>query len=200
MVHTVSLHEIDVINSRTQGFLALFAGDTGEIKPELREQINSKVSEWREEGKAGAIQAGLFIPVGAISDRPQVPFPYMGGRGPLFPYMEGASGAMVGAVDLGTRPASQYGIAASNHGSISINSASIRRSVALCSRLSESIATLRTARSLLQSLGPSHTSSENPAIKDTSASALQNRSTSNLTEINRHRHLTLSNSLPPAKS
>jgi len=32
MVHTVSLHEIDVINSRQQGFLALFAGDTGEIK------------------------------------------------------------------------------------------------------------------------------------------------------------------------
>ena len=27
VVHTVSLHEIDVINSRTQGFLALFAGE-----------------------------------------------------------------------------------------------------------------------------------------------------------------------------
>lgn len=55
MVHTVSLHEIDVINSRTQGFLALFAGDTGEIKPELRNQINTKVAEWREEGKAEII-------------------------------------------------------------------------------------------------------------------------------------------------
>jgi len=116
VVHTVSLHEIDVINSRTQGFLALFsglvndhihyrslviiqychstavlyhciyyilltihscvvsgrrwgagpeievvfscvhillsAGDTGEIKGEVREQINAKVAEWREEGKA----------------------------------------------------------------------------------------------------------------------------------------------------
>ena len=52
VVHTVSLHEIDVINSRTQGFLALFAGDTGEIKPELRNQIDTKVAEWREEGKA----------------------------------------------------------------------------------------------------------------------------------------------------
>lgn len=41
-----------MINSRTQGFLALFAGDTGEIKPELRNQINTKVAEWREEGKA----------------------------------------------------------------------------------------------------------------------------------------------------
>ena len=28
VVHTVSLHEIDVINSRTQGFLALFSGTT----------------------------------------------------------------------------------------------------------------------------------------------------------------------------
>jgi RuvB-like protein 2 len=52
VVHTVSLHEIDVINSRTQGFLALFAGDTGEIKPELRDQINNKIGEWKEEGKA----------------------------------------------------------------------------------------------------------------------------------------------------
>ncbi|KAI0713174.1 DNA helicase [Cerioporus squamosus] len=61
VVHTVSLHEIDVINSRTQGFLALFAGDTGEIKPELRNQINSKVAEWREEGKAEIIPGVLFI-------------------------------------------------------------------------------------------------------------------------------------------
>ncbi|KAI6031178.1 hypothetical protein PISMIDRAFT_444920 [Pisolithus microcarpus 441] len=61
VVHTVSLHEIDVINSRTQGFLALFAGDTGEIKPELREQINTKVAEWREEGKAEIIPGVLFI-------------------------------------------------------------------------------------------------------------------------------------------
>jgi len=61
VVHTVSLHEIDVINSRTQGFLALFAGDTGEIKAELREQINSKVGEWKEEGKAEIIPGVLFI-------------------------------------------------------------------------------------------------------------------------------------------
>ena len=29
-----------------------FLGDTGEIKGEVREQINAKVAEWREEGKA----------------------------------------------------------------------------------------------------------------------------------------------------
>ncbi|EPX72265.1 AAA family ATPase Rvb2 [Schizosaccharomyces octosporus yFS286] len=61
IVHTVSLHDIDVINSRTQGFLALFAGDTGEIKPEVREQINTKVSEWREEGKAEISPGVLFV-------------------------------------------------------------------------------------------------------------------------------------------
>jgi len=44
------LHEIDVINSRMQGFLALFTGDIGEIRFEVREQIDSKVAEWREEG------------------------------------------------------------------------------------------------------------------------------------------------------
>merc|ERR1712086_739915 len=61
VVHTVNLHEIDVINSRSQGFLALFAGDTGEIKQEVREQIDAKVSEWREEGKAEIVPGVLFI-------------------------------------------------------------------------------------------------------------------------------------------
>lgn len=66
VVHTVSLHEIDVINSRTQGFLALFAGDTGEIKPELRNQINTKVAEWREEGKAEIIPGVFFSKVNVM--------------------------------------------------------------------------------------------------------------------------------------
>eukprot|EP00982_Pelagococcus_subviridis_P013191 31229-Pelagococcus_subviridis.AAC.3 len=72
VVHVVTLHEIDVINSRTQdvrltdrfthaGFLALFAGDTGEIRPEVREQIDAKVAEWREEGKAEIVPGVLFI-------------------------------------------------------------------------------------------------------------------------------------------
>lgn len=61
MVHTVTLHEVDVINSRTHGFLALFSGDTGEIKMEVREQINAKVTEWREERKAEIVPGVLFI-------------------------------------------------------------------------------------------------------------------------------------------
>ena len=39
-------------------------GDTGEIKTEVREQINQKVAEWREEGKA-AIVPGVNI-VGVV--------------------------------------------------------------------------------------------------------------------------------------
>uniref|UniRef100_A0A061R1B2 RuvB-like helicase n=1 Tax=Tetraselmis sp. GSL018 TaxID=582737 RepID=A0A061R1B2_9CHLO len=61
VVHVVTLHEIDVINSRAQGFLALFAGDTGEIRHEVREQIDMKVAEWREEGKAEIVPGVLFI-------------------------------------------------------------------------------------------------------------------------------------------
>jgi len=61
VVHTVTLHEIDVINSRPQGFLSLFAGDTGEIKSEVREQINMKVAAWREEGRAEISPGVLFI-------------------------------------------------------------------------------------------------------------------------------------------
>jgi hypothetical protein len=39
----------------------LSAGDTGEIKAEVREQINAKVAEWREEGKAEIVPGVLFI-------------------------------------------------------------------------------------------------------------------------------------------
>ncbi|GKE48928.1 RuvB-like protein 2 [Tanacetum coccineum] len=49
------------MKSRTQGFLALFTGDIGEIRAEVWEQIDTKVEEWREEGKAEIIPAVLFI-------------------------------------------------------------------------------------------------------------------------------------------
>lgn len=41
--------------------MALFTGDTGEIRSEVREQIDSKVAEWREEGKAELVPGVLFI-------------------------------------------------------------------------------------------------------------------------------------------
>ncbi|KAK4775995.1 hypothetical protein SAY87_023956 [Trapa incisa] len=61
IIHSVTLHEIDVINSRTQGFLALFTGDTGEIRSEVRERVDEKVMEWRDEGKADIVPGVLFI-------------------------------------------------------------------------------------------------------------------------------------------
>lgn len=60
-VHTVSLHEIDVINSRSQGFLALFSGETGEISSDVREQIDQTIMQWKLEGKAEIIPGVLFI-------------------------------------------------------------------------------------------------------------------------------------------
>lgn len=61
LVHTVTLHDIDVINSRSQGFLALFSGDTGEIKSEIREHIDMKIKEWQEDEKAELVPGVLFI-------------------------------------------------------------------------------------------------------------------------------------------
>uniref|UniRef100_A0A914GXH8 RuvB-like helicase n=1 Tax=Globodera rostochiensis TaxID=31243 RepID=A0A914GXH8_GLORO len=68
-VNTISLHDIDVINSRSHGYLAVFSGDTGEIKSEVREQIDKKVVEWREENKAQIIPGVLFV------DEVHIPFP-----------------------------------------------------------------------------------------------------------------------------
>lgn len=60
-VHTVSLHDIDVINSRSQGFLALFSGETGEISNDVRDQIDAKIAQWRLEDKCTIIPGVLFI-------------------------------------------------------------------------------------------------------------------------------------------
>ena len=60
-VHSLTLHEIDVVNSRNQGFLALFSGDTGEIKQEVRESVNQQVAAWQDSKKAELIPGVLFI-------------------------------------------------------------------------------------------------------------------------------------------
>lgn len=59
--HLVTLHDMDVINSRSQGFMALFSGETGEISLEVREQVDQKVAGWKEEGKATIVPGVLFI-------------------------------------------------------------------------------------------------------------------------------------------
>lgn len=52
---------MDVINSRTQGFLALFSGETGEISQEVREQVDQKIALWKEENRCVINSGVLFI-------------------------------------------------------------------------------------------------------------------------------------------
>lgn len=59
--HVVTLHDMDVINSRSQGFLALFSGETGEISQEVREQVDQKIALWKEENRCVINSGVLFI-------------------------------------------------------------------------------------------------------------------------------------------
>lgn len=59
--HLVSFHDIDLINSRSQGYAGIFAGHTGEISGEVREQVDGKMAEWIEEGRASLVTGVLFI-------------------------------------------------------------------------------------------------------------------------------------------
>ncbi|CAL5984225.1 TBP-interacting_protein TIP49 [Hexamita inflata] len=59
--HVVTLHDMDVINSRSQGFLALFSGETGEISQEVREQVDGKIALWKEENRCQINSGVLFI-------------------------------------------------------------------------------------------------------------------------------------------
>ena len=68
VAHNIALHEVDVINSRQQGFLALFTGDTGEVRPEAREQVDAKFAKWRDGGKAESVPGALFIDEIRMSD------------------------------------------------------------------------------------------------------------------------------------
>jgi len=61
VVDTVALHDIDAINSRAQGYMTVFSGDTGEIKSEIREAVDQKINEWREQERAFVIPGVLFI-------------------------------------------------------------------------------------------------------------------------------------------
>lgn len=41
--------------------MALFSGETGEIRQEVRDQIDQKIAQWQEENKADLIPGVLFI-------------------------------------------------------------------------------------------------------------------------------------------
>ncbi|CAI5446912.1 unnamed protein product [Caenorhabditis angaria] len=108
-VHTVCLHDIDVINSRTQGYVALFSGDTGEIKAEVRDQINRKVLEWREEGKAQFVPGVLFIDEAHILDIECFSFLNRAIEGELSPLLIMATNRLIEKV-RGTDVESAHGI------------------------------------------------------------------------------------------
>lgn len=62
--HSVSLHDMDVLNdqqSSNRSYAALFSGDTGEIRPETRDSVTTRVAQWREEGKCQVVPGVLFI-------------------------------------------------------------------------------------------------------------------------------------------
>ncbi|AFN84097.1 DNA helicase TIP49 TBP-interacting protein [Encephalitozoon romaleae SJ-2008] len=60
-VQEISLHDIDVVNNKAEGYLALFSGETGEIRAEIRDEVNKKVWNWINEGKAEVVRGVLFI-------------------------------------------------------------------------------------------------------------------------------------------
>lgn len=109
VVHSVTLHEIDVVNSRAQGFLALFAGDTGEIRAEVREQIDAKVAEWREEGKATVTPGVLFIDEIHMLDEEGFAFLGRALEADLAPVLVGATNRGVANI-RGTAYAAPHGV------------------------------------------------------------------------------------------
>eukprot|EP00917_Polyrhabdina_sp_WS-2016_P009103 GHVP01020348.1.p1 GENE.GHVP01020348.1~~GHVP01020348.1.p1 ORF type:complete len:458 (+),score=104.72 GHVP01020348.1:435-1808(+) len=109
VVHMVSLHDIDVINSRVQGFLALFAGDTGEIPKEVRDQIDDKVGQWKEEGKAEIVPGVLFIDEVNMLDFPCFSFLNLALESPTAPVVIMASNRGITTI-RGTDYKSPHGI------------------------------------------------------------------------------------------
>lgn len=111
VTHVVSLHEIDVINSRSQGFLALFAGDTGEIDAQVREQIDLKVGAWVEEGKACVLPGVLFVDEAHMMDLECCSFINRALEGELAPVLVLATNRGISAL-RGTREQAPHGLPA----------------------------------------------------------------------------------------
>jgi RuvB-like protein 2 len=107
VVHTVSLHEIDVINSRTQGFLALFAGaplpflhclhsaDERAIQVTLERSSRSFVTRLTRRLATGGRRARLrSFPVFCLSTRSVLPSP------PLLSLLHTPSSVQVHMLDI----------------------------------------------------------------------------------------------------
>ena len=59
--YTVSLYDLDLVNSRAGGIFSVFFGGGLEITDEIREKVDETVKQWVEEGKAVLVPGVLFI-------------------------------------------------------------------------------------------------------------------------------------------
>ena len=62
-IHTVTLHDLDVMNSRSGSIFSLLfgGGEEREISPEVRQRVDETVKRWVDEGHAEIIPGVLFI-------------------------------------------------------------------------------------------------------------------------------------------
>ncbi len=62
-VYTLTLHDLDVMNSRSESIFTLLFGGTPqrEIPPDVRARVDKLVKEWVEEGRAELLPGVLFI-------------------------------------------------------------------------------------------------------------------------------------------
>ena len=62
-VHTVTLHDLDVMHSRAGSIFSLLFGgrEEREIPPEVRQRVDETVKQWVDEGRAELIPGVLFI-------------------------------------------------------------------------------------------------------------------------------------------
>ncbi len=62
-IHTVTLHDLDVMRARSGSIFSLFLGfrEEREIPPETRNEVDETVKKWVDEGRAEIIPGVLFI-------------------------------------------------------------------------------------------------------------------------------------------
>lgn len=62
-IHTVTLHELDLMNSRSGSLFSILfgGGEEREISPEVRRAVDENVKKWIDEGRAELLPGVLFI-------------------------------------------------------------------------------------------------------------------------------------------
>jgi RuvB-like protein 2 len=60
-IQNISLHEIDALNNKTNGYLGIYNGEIGEINYDVRKEVNEKIKKWILEGKVEVERGVLNI-------------------------------------------------------------------------------------------------------------------------------------------